>query len=114
MLKTKMNKKKQVAIVTGGAKRVGAAICRMLHKADVDLIIHYRNSKTEANSLQKQLNKIRKGSAAIIQADLLDPNSYSLIINEAIRIYGQLNFLINNASSYYPTNINDINEANWN
>jgi pteridine reductase len=109
-----MNKKKQVAIITGGAKRVGAAICRRLHKANVDLIIHYKNSKTEANSLQKELNKSRKGSAKIIQADLLDPNSYSLIINEAIKIYGQLNFLINNASSYYPTKINDIDEANWN
>ena len=109
-----MNKKKQVAIITGGAKRIGASICRRLHKANIDLIIHYKNSKTEANSLQKELNKSRKGSATIIQADLLDPNSYSLIINEAIKIYGQLNFLINNASSYYPTKINDINEANWN
>ena len=109
-----MSKKKQVAIITGGAKRVGAAISRRLHKANIDIIIHYRNSDTEANSLQEQLNKIRKGSASIIQADLLDPNSYSLIINEAIKVYGQLNFLINNASSYYPTNINDINELNWN
>jgi len=109
-----MNKKKQVAIITGGAKRVGEAISRRLHKANIDIIIHYRNSDTEANSLQEQLNKIRKGSASIIQADLLDPNSYSLIINEAIKVYGQLNFLINNASSYYPTNINDINELNWN
>ena len=109
-----MNKKKQVAIITGGAKRVGAAICRRLHKANIDIIIHYRSSNTEANSLKEELNKVRKGSASIIQADLLDPNSYSLIINEAIKIYGQLNFLINNASSYYPTNINDINELNWN
>jgi len=109
-----MNKKKQVAIVTGGAKRVGAAICQRLHKAGIDLIIHYKNSKTEAISLQNQLNKIRKGSASIIQADLLDPNSYSLIINQAINIYGKLDFLINNASSYYPTKINDVNEENWN
>ena len=40
-----MNKKKQVAIITGGAKRVGAAICRKLHKANIDLIIHYKNSR---------------------------------------------------------------------
>ena len=109
-----MNKIKQVAIVTGGAKRVGAAICRRLHKANIDLIIHYKSSKAEAISLQDQLNKIRKGSATIIQADLLNPDSYPLIINESIRIYGKLDFLINNASSYYPTNINDVNEENWN
>ena len=95
-----MNKKKQVAIITGGAKRIGAAICRRLHKANIDLIIHYKSSSVEANSLQDELNKIRKNSASIIQADLLNPNSYSLIINETIKTYGQLNFLINNASSY--------------
>ena len=109
-----MNKKKQVAIITGGAKRIGAAICRRLHKANIDLIIHYKSSSVEANSLQDELNKIRKNSASIIQADLLNPNSYSLIINETIKTYGQLNFLINNASSYYPTNIDEINESNWN
>ena len=108
-----MNKKKQVAIITGGAKRVGAAICRRLHKANIDLIIHYKSSRIEANSLQDELNKTRKSSASIIQADLLDSNSYPLIINEAIKTYGQLDFLINNASSYYPTNINDVNESNW-
>jgi pteridine reductase len=109
-----MNKKKQVAIITGGAKRIGAAICRRLHKANIDLIIHYKSSSVEANSLQDELNKIRKDSASIIQADLLNPNSYSLIINKTIKTYGQLNFLINNASSYYPTNIDEINESNWN
>jgi pteridine reductase len=109
-----MNKKKQVAIITGGAKRIGAAICRRLHKANIDLIIHYKSSSVEANSLQDELNKIRKDSASIIQADLLNPNSYSLIINETIKTYGQLNFLINNASLYYPTNIDEINESNWN
>ena len=109
-----MNKKKQVAIITGGAKRIGASICRRLHKANIDLIIHYKSSRIEANSLQDELNNTRKCSASIIQADLLDPNSYSLIINEAIKIYGQLDFLINNASSYYPTNIDDVDESNWN
>ena len=109
-----MNKKKQVAIITGGAKRVGKAICQRLHKANIDLIIHYRNSKSEAIGLQNQLNKIRKSSVSIIQADLLDPSSYALIINESIKIYGQLNFLINNASTYYPTKIDNINEINWN
>jgi len=109
-----MNKKKQIAIITGGAKRIGASICRRLHKANIDLIIHYKNSSKEAKLLQNELNEKRKDSASLIQADLLESKSYSKIINEAIKIYGQLNFLINNASSYYPTNINQINESNWN
>ena len=109
-----MNKKKQIAIVTGGAKRIGASICRRLHKANIDLIIHYKNSDKEAKLLQNELNEKRKDSASLIQADLLESKSYSKIINEAIKIYGQLNFLVNNASLYYPTNINQIDESNWN
>ena len=109
-----MSKKKQIAVVTGGARRIGAQICRRLHQANIDLVIHYRNSSLEAKALQKELNNIRKGSAAIVKADLLNLDSYALIINEAIKIYGQLNFLINNASSYYATKINEVNETNWN
>ena len=108
-----MNKKKQIAIVTGGAKRIGASISRRLHKANIDLIIHYKTSEKEAISLRDELNKQRKNSASLIKADLLDPKSYSKIINETIKIYGQLNFLINNASTYYPTNINQIDQLNW-
>ena len=108
-----MNKKKQVAIITGGAKRIGASICRRLHKANIDIIIHYKNSDKEANLLKDELNNIRNNSASIIQADLLKPANYSLIINEAVNIYGQLNYLINNASSYYQTDINEVDESNW-
>ena len=108
-----MNKKTQIAIVTGGAKRIGASICRRLHKSNINLIIHYKTSEKEAISLRDELNKQRKNSASLIQADLLDPKSYSKIINEAIKIYGQLNFLINNASTYYPTKINQIDQLNW-
>ena len=108
-----MNKKKQVAIITGGAKRNGAAICRRLHKASIDIIIHYKNSEKEAVSLKEELNCIRKNSASIIQADLLNSNNYSIIINKAIDTFGQLNFLINNASSYYRTNIKEVDEPNW-
>ena len=108
-----MNKKTQIAIVTGGAKRIGASICRRLHKSNINLIIHYKTSEKEAISLRDELNKQRKNSASLIQADLLDPKSYSKIINEAIKKYGQLNFLINNASTYYPTKINQIDQLNW-
>jgi len=81
-----MNKKKQIAIITGGAKRIGASICRRLHKANIDLIIHYKSSSKEAKLLQNELNEKRKNSASLIQADLLESKSYSKIINEAIKM----------------------------
>lgn len=109
-----MKSKKQVALVTGGAKRIGASICKRLHGADIDLIIHYRNSENEAQALKKELNDLRKNSATIIQADLCNQNTYQTIISECINIYGQINYLVNNASSYYPTKLGSINESTWN
>ncbi|HZW51143.1 MAG TPA: SDR family NAD(P)-dependent oxidoreductase, partial [Rudaea sp.] len=62
----------KVVLVTGGAKRVGAAICRRLHAAGAQIAIHYRSSRQEAQAIQDELNALRPDSAAIFQADLLD------------------------------------------
>jgi NAD(P)-dependent dehydrogenase (short-subunit alcohol dehydrogenase family) len=62
----------KVVLITGGAKRVGAAICRRLHAAGANLMLHYRASAGEARLLQAELNHTRKNSVALIQADLLD------------------------------------------
>ena len=65
------NSQQKVVLITGGAKRVGAAICRLLHASGANLMIHYRNSVNEARALQSEFNLQRPNSAAIIQADLL-------------------------------------------
>jgi len=109
----KMKNNKKVALVTGGAKRIGASICRRLHKSNINLIIHYRNSEKEAQALQKELNILRKDSVTIIQGDLCDQNIYEPLILKSISIFGQLDFLVNNASSYYPTELGEIDEKNW-
>ena len=109
-----MKSNRKIALVTGGAKRIGQAICKMLHASGVDLMIHYRHSSDEAKSLQQELNGIRKDSASIIQADLLNLNVLPSLIHETMNVYGRLDILINNASSYYPTEIGKMNENNWN
>jgi len=109
-----MTSNRKIALVTGGAKRIGQAICRSLHESGVDLMIHYRHSADEAKKLQKDLNKIRNDSANIIQADLVDINILPNLIEETIKTFGRLDILINNASSYYPTEIGKMNEENWN
>ncbi|MEY3891353.1 MAG: hypothetical protein RL626_431 [Pseudomonadota bacterium] len=109
-----MKSNKKIALVTGGAKRIGQAICKLLHESDIDLMIHYRHSADEAKKLQENLNKIRKNSANIIQADLLDTSVLPNLVEETIKKYGRLDILINNASSYYPTEIGKMNERNWN
>ena len=109
-----MKSNRKIALVTGGAKRIGQAICKMLHASGIDLMIHYRHSSEEAKNLQQELNEIRKDSASIIQADLLNLNVLPSLIQETMNTYGRLDILINNASSYYPTEIGKMNEKNWN
>ena len=92
-----MKSNKKIALVTGGAKRIGQAICKMLHESDIDLMIHYRHSIDEAKKLQEELNKIRKGSANIIQADLVDTTQLPKLVEETIKTYGRLDIIINNA-----------------
>ena len=62
----------KVVLITGGAKRVGAAICRELHANGALLMIHYKTSINEARALQAELNMQRANSVAIIQGDLLN------------------------------------------
>jgi pteridine reductase len=103
----------KVILITGGARRVGAAICRLLHAGGAKLMIHYRTSVEEAHSLQAELNLLRPQSVAIIQGDLLNLAMLSNLVQETISHYGRLDVLINNASSYYPTEIGEIGEREW-
>ncbi len=100
-------------LITGGAKRVGAAICRRLHAAGANLAIHYHQSASAARALQAELNKLRPDSVILIQADLLDCGSCPSIISTTINQYGRLDALVNNASSFFATPIGSINEDNW-
>ena len=103
----------KVILITGGAKRVGAAICRMLHASGAKLMIHYRSSVGEARALQSELNLLRPQSAAIIQGDLHHLSKLGALVHETIKHFGRLDVLINNASTYYPTEIGEIGEQQW-
>jgi len=103
----------KVVLITGGAKRVGAAICRSLHAHGFNLMVHYKSSLKEARALQAELSLQRQNSVAIIQGDLLNIASLPNLINETISHFGRLDVLINNASTYYSTEIGEIDEAKW-
>ena len=103
----------KTALITGGAKRVGAASARLLHEAGANLMIHYRSSATEARALQAELNAIRPESVALIQADLLDIGGLPSLVNRTVATFGGLDVLINNASSFYPTPVGSIGEEDW-
>lgn len=103
----------KVILITGGAKRVGAATCRRLHGSGASLMLHYRESAGEARLLQAELNHQRKDSVALIQADLLDLPKLQSLIDQTVQTFGRLDALINNASSFFPTPVGEITAENW-
>jgi pteridine reductase len=103
----------KVALITGGARRVGAAIGRLLHQGGMNLMVHYRSSAEEARALQAELAAQRADSVALVQADLLNAGSLPAMVNETLQQFGRLDVLINNASSFFPTVIGEITEREW-
>lgn len=103
----------KVVLVTGGAKRVGAAICRRLHAAGARIAVHYRNSAQQALALQNELNALRPESALAFQADLLDPDALQQLVHEVVEKFGRLDVLVNNASSFYATPLAEVDEQQW-
>lgn len=98
----------KTVLITGGARRVGAAIARMLHGAGANLVVHYRNSGKDAEALAAELNAARPKSAALFQADLLHVEKLPALVEFAVRSFGSLDVLVNNASTFYPTKVGDI------
>lgn len=103
----------KVILVTGGAKRVGAAICRRLHGAGANIALHYRSSEQEARALQAELEGRRPDSVLCVQADLLELSHLPRMVAESVKHFGHLDGLVNNASSFYATTLAEINEAHW-
>ena len=103
----------KVVLITGGAKRVGAAISRKLHAAGANLMLHYRASAGEARLLQAELNHVRAGSVALIQADILDVGKLPSLVEQTLATFGRLDALVNNASSFFATQVGDITPAAW-
>ncbi len=104
---------KKNVLITGAAKRIGASCARMLHQDGCNLYLHYRSSKQEVYGLNQELNKIRPGSAKIIQADLLKMDEMSALVEEVKATWGRLDVLVNNASAFYPQQVANVTEQEW-
>src|ERR1700741_1952896 len=89
------------ALVTGAARRLGAAIVRALHPAGANAVLHYRSSAEEAAALAQELNGARPGSATLAQCDLLDSAALRQLADTAATAFGGLDILVNNGSSFY-------------
>lgn len=103
----------KVVLVTGGAKRVGAAIVRRLHREGASVMLHYRGSEREANALRTELNAARPNSVALVQADLLDLAGLAEIVRNAVNRFERIDALVNNASAFFPTPVGEMTQATW-
>ncbi len=102
-----------VILVTGGGKRVGAAIVQLLHREGWRVAIHYRASADAANTLASSLNKARTDSAIALAADLLDLEALPKLVEQVVAKFGQLDALVNNASTFYPTALSAVTLDDW-
>ena len=103
----------RVILVTGAARRVGSAIVRHLHGQGARIVLHCRTARAEADALAGALNGARIDSAMVVQADLLDTAQLPALVAAVTARYGRLDGLVNNASSFYPTAVGEINETAW-
>src|SRR5690242_17350057 len=101
------------ALVTGGARRLGAAIARRLHAAGAAVLIHYRDSEADANALVAELNTIRAKSATKVKAELLAPIAPRALVGAALDSFGRLDVLVNNASTFFPVPVGEIEASHW-
>jgi len=102
-----------VALVTGAAQRIGAAIARHLHAHGYALALHCRHSRAKADALALELEGIRPGSTLVVQADLVDLERLPGLASTTVERFGRLDALINNASSFYPTPLDAATPAQW-
>ena len=103
----------RVALITGSARRIGAAIAGTLHAAGANVVVHYRSSSDAAASLVAELNARRADSALAVQANLNDTQSLPGLVDRVVAWRGRLDILVNNASSFYPTPPGKITEDHW-
>jgi pteridine reductase len=103
----------KAALVTGGARRVGAAIARRLHAAGAAVLIHYRDSETDAARLASELNAARTKSAAKVKAELLAPVAPRALVSAALETFGRLDLVVNNASSFFPVAVGAMEPSHW-
>lgn len=109
-----MKKLQKNVLITGAAKRIGAACARLLHSEGYNIFIHYRSSKAEALQLCSEFNQIRTDSAKTIQADLLEINEVEAVAGAACMAWGGgIDVLVNNASSFYPAAVAEVTEPQW-
>ena len=108
-----MENEQPVVLITGAARRIGAQITRTLHHAGMRVILHYHHSATDAQELVNNLNAQRPDSACSFAADLSELHAIEQLAQSARSHWGRVDVLVNNASAFYPTELETLDNAHW-
>ncbi len=103
----------RVVCITGASRRIGAGIATHFHQQGFDVVIHYNKSAADAEDLVERLNQLRANSTRAVSADLCDSNQLEKLATDILEQFGRLDVLVNNASSYYPTQFGSIAQPQW-
>ncbi len=108
-----MTDPQRVALITGSARRIGAAIARHLHAHGYRVALHAHRSGDELQALAFDLESERPGSVLTLQADLCDPAVLPDLVEQVVGHFGRLDALVNNASNFFPTPFGQVQPAQW-
>jgi pteridine reductase len=106
--------RKKTVFITGGAKRIGASMANYFHERNYKVVFHYNKSKKEAENLSRELNEKEADSCFAVQSDFSSQDSIESTVSEFYKVSKKIDVLINNASSFYPTPLQDATEEQWN
>ncbi len=104
----------KTALITGGAKRIGSALVKALHKQGLNIVFQYNRSAIEAEQILLELNQNRPNSVIGLGTDLQATSSYQELVDNAIDHFGRLDVLINNAAGFFSTPLQQASQENWN
>ena len=104
----------KVALISGGARRIGSVIVRTLHNHGMNIVLHCRNSVEEGHRLKDELNLIRESSIQVFQFDLLENDSPEQLVRMTIEQFGRLDVLVNNASVFYGSTVESVTDTQIN
>ena len=108
-----MDSTRPVALITGSARRIGAAIAHRLHAEGYDLALHYRGSADAMQALARMLETTRPDSVLTVQADLSEFDRLPEMVARTVGRFGRLDALVNNASTFQATPLLATSSSNW-
>jgi pteridine reductase len=106
--------RRKIALITGSANRLGRAIAQELHQLGCSTALHYSTSEEAAFELNQQFNQVRANSSATFRQDLSEAKSGEGLIKAVIQTFGSLDYLVNNASIFYPLEFSQVSENDIN